>query len=174
MKIKYRNVVYETLNVSPNMVKAWIQQAFRSITIHGMQKTVYANYNLWEVSIVEAIKRLKKNNKRLVDFKFHNQKKTLIVDIDDSIAERSLDKLLPRWVTFEEVKQSFNKRFGKIRSLLQRKKKEKEVEDMYKNGLDDAKKKANGFDKSDIRSRQFFWFFADNMIDVELMKQIED
>ena len=163
-------MVYETLNVSQNMVKAWVQQAYRSLVIHGMKKTVFSNYNLWEISIVEAVKRLKKNNKKgKVNYKFQNQKKVLIVEIDDSIAEESLNKLLPRFVTYQEVKKSFNKRFAKIRNLLKRRKKEKQVEDMYKEGLEKANESAKEYDKNDIRSRQFYWFFANNMIDVQLM-----
>lgn len=162
--------MYETMNVSKNTVLAWVQQAYNTLVVHDSHKLVYANYNLWEVSIVEAVKRLEKNNKGLVSREFSNGKKILTVVIDDSIAEKAYDDLIPRMVTYQEIENAFKKRFRKIRNILARKKKEKEMEEMYKEGLDEAKTNAEKYTKDDVRSRQFFWFFIKNMIDVKVEK----
>jgi hypothetical protein len=170
MKIKYRNVVYEVMNVSKNQALAWVQQSYNTLIVKDSHKLVYANYNLWEVSVVEAVKRLEKNNKGKVKRNFSNGKKVLEVEVDDSISEKALEDLIPRMVTYQEVQSAFKKRFRKIRNLLARKKKEKEIEDMYKEGLNDAKSYAEKYPKEDIKSRQFFWFFNSNMIEVEVEK----
>jgi hypothetical protein len=156
------------MNVSKNTVLAWVQQAYNTLVVHDSHKLVYANYNLWEVSVVEAVKRLEKNNKGLVSRTFSNGKKVFTVEIDDSISEKAYDDLIPRMVTYQEVQTAFKKRFRKIRNLLARKKKEKEVEEMYKEGLDEAKSYSEKYPEEDIKSRQFFWFFLKNMIEVEV------
>jgi len=160
--------MYEKLNVSKNQVLAWVQQSVNTLIVHDSHKTIYANYNLWEISVIEAVKRLQKNNKGKVLIEYFEGKKKVVVTIDDSISEKAYDDLIPRMVTYQEIQSALKKRFAKIRNIILKKKKEKDAEEMYKQGLENAKAKCEKYPYENIKSRQFFWFFLENMIYVEV------
>ena len=170
MKLTYDNVIYEKLNYSKNDLVRWVQMIGKGMMPFGgditLSAKVYANYNLWELAVLEATKSLvKKYKKKGITIKreIKNGKKKVIVEFPDELKDEILEQLLPQHITFEEVRKRMVK---KVRNYLQRITNEKMLKKNYDLAYEMFEK--NKDSNHDLMKRFTYWYFFNAYIYTEL------
>lgn len=167
MKLKFENGVYEELGVSKNEFVKWIQQITRGFLVKNLELSgkIYSNYNLWELGVIEASKSLvKKYNKQGIEIqrKLSNGKTFLELEFPDELSKEILDQILPKHISFEEIKGRFIKT---TRDRLKRVFSEKLLKDNYDFAYEKFLEHKD--DKDIITSRFTYWYYLNSFIYVD-------
>jgi len=173
MKIKFENKIYTILeqklgrSVSKNDFIRWIQQIGRGAVLTDVQTSaeIYGNYNVWEVGVLEATKSLvKKYKKKGIEIKkeIHNGKKVVVIEFPDEHKEEILEQILPKHITFEEMKARLIKT---TRDFIRRTASEKLLKENYDIAYKWYEKNKDSDDP--IKNRFTYWYYFKIGISVE-------
>jgi len=167
MRISFKNEIYYKMGVSKNEFLKWVQQIGRGFLVQGteLSSKIYSNYNVWEIGVIEATKSLVKKYKKkgiTIDRKITDGKKRVIIEFPDEIKEEVLDQILPKHITFEELKARLIKN---LRDRIKRIFHTNLLKQRYDLAYEMFEKHKN--DKDDLTSRFTYWYYLNLHIHVE-------
>lgn len=168
-----KKLIYENYLVLNPAQKLWLSNPFARAIDFDVGAKIMGNYQMWENAVITATMSLKKDlvkkqNSKTFEIKKYgiDGKKYVEIIMSDDEFDEYIEKLIPNFESYDEFKRLKENALRKIRNLSQRMRKmmstsKEEYEEIVKEF--EQKKEDHP-----VRSRNVWYFFLKNMINVNL------
>ena len=174
-----KKIVYENYLVLSPIQKLWLSNPFARAIDFDVGSKIMGNYQMWENAVITATMSLKRDlSKKRKSETFQYKKYGIdgkryveLIMSDDEFSEY-VEKLIPNFESYDEFKKLRENALRKIRNLSQKMRK------MMSTSKEEYHEIIQEFElkKEDhpIRSRNVWYFFLKNMINVSLFDKINE